>query len=213
MKIVFQFEKNEALRYISHLDIQRLFQRCMRRAEIPVAYSKGYHPHPVLSFAMPLALGYTSGAEFGEVTLAQDMDIKTFLSKINRSLPPGMIVTAAKGVLEDSRALMPLVRASSYDAVFESGSRLQEEADALLAKSSLVKTKQGKHGARQLDIRPLVLSLAAQDNVLHMTLVTSGEQSLSPKLLLDEFTAVLCSVRRTALLGESRGRLVSLLDM
>lgn len=212
MKIVFQFEKNEPVRYISHLDIMRLFQRCMRRADIPMAYTQGYHPHPVLSFAMPLALGYTSGAEFGEVTLAEEMDIKTFLCVINRSLPTGIVVTAAKGMRDDSKALMPQVRASTYEAYFASAGSLREEAETLLDKGSVMKTKQGKNGPRVIDIRPLILNLYADGSTLRMTVKTSGEESLSPKLLLEEFSLQPSSVRRIALLCEKGGRLVSLLD-
>ena len=213
MKIIFQFEKNESVRFISHLDIQRLFQRCLRRADIPMAYTQGFHPHPVLSFAMPLALGYTSAAEFGEVTLASGVDIKDFISKINRALPPGVCVVAAKSVPDEYKPLMPRVRASSYDAVLTADHSLNDDVAALLLKTSIVKTKQGKSGPRQLDIRPLIVSLSAGGDVLHMTLKTSGEESLSPKLLLDEFSGTVVSVRRTALYGEKDGRLVSLMEI
>ena len=71
MRIIARFEKGEAVRFVSHLDIQRTFQRAFRRANIPLAYSQGFNPHPQLSFATALSLGYTSEAEWFDVKLAE----------------------------------------------------------------------------------------------------------------------------------------------
>ena len=71
MRIIAAFEKTKELSYTSHLDVQRTLQRTFRRAALPLAYSKGFNPHPKLSFATALATGYTSAGEWFEVELDQ----------------------------------------------------------------------------------------------------------------------------------------------
>ena len=69
MKIIAAFEKTKEISYTSHLDVQRTLQRAFRRANLPLAFSKGFNPHPKLSFATALATGYTSAGEWLEVEL------------------------------------------------------------------------------------------------------------------------------------------------
>lgn len=64
MRIIASFYKHEQVMFVSHLDMQRLFQRAFRRADLPLAYSNGFNPHPLLSFATALSVGYTSDCEY-----------------------------------------------------------------------------------------------------------------------------------------------------
>ena len=78
MRLVVKYTKGEKVKYISHLDFMRLVQRALRRAEIPVAYSKGFNPHPRLSFASALAVGTTSDGEYLDIILEKEMDPKPY---------------------------------------------------------------------------------------------------------------------------------------
>ena len=69
MRIIASFYKHDEVRFVSHLDMQRLFQRAFRRAGLPLSYSKGFNPHPLLSFATALSVGYTSECEYFDVFL------------------------------------------------------------------------------------------------------------------------------------------------
>ena len=77
------------MRFVSHLDIQRLLQRAFRRADIPLSYSQGFNPHPQLSFATALSTGYTSDAEWVDVKLDKNMEAGDFLDKVNHVMPEG----------------------------------------------------------------------------------------------------------------------------
>ena len=114
MRIIARFEKGEAVRFVSHLDIQRTFQRAFRRANIPLAYSQGFNPHPLLSFATALSLGYTSEAEWFDVKLAQDMCSDAFRDAVNAVLPGGFRILEAAAAAEGLSALTALMAAASY---------------------------------------------------------------------------------------------------
>ena len=96
VKIQYQFKRSTPLRFLSHLDQQRLFQRAFRRANMPVEYSQGFNPHPRMSFALAMSVGLTSDGEYGEVIVSEDIDVETFISRMNQVLPNGLEITAAK---------------------------------------------------------------------------------------------------------------------
>ena len=78
-----KFSKGEEVKYISHLDLQRAFQRALRRAEIDIAYSKGFNPHPKVSFATALSVGMTSDGEYVDVELNNWQNGKELTKKLN----------------------------------------------------------------------------------------------------------------------------------
>ena len=71
MKARIKFRKYGSLRFIGHLDVMRFFQKVMRRADIPIAFSGGYSPHMIMSFANPLGIGLTSDGEYFDIELTE----------------------------------------------------------------------------------------------------------------------------------------------
>ncbi|MBI3973404.1 MAG: DUF2344 domain-containing protein [Chloroflexi bacterium] len=108
------FAKNAPIRFISHLDVVRLWERTFRRARLPLAYTLGFTPHPRLAFAAPLALGATGGAELVDVYLAEHLDPAALAARLRECLPPGCEVIAAREVQLQGPALMALVRWAEY---------------------------------------------------------------------------------------------------
>ena len=90
MRLIIKYTKEERVKYISHLDFLRLVQRAIRRADIPVAYSQGFNPHPRLSFASALAVGVTSEGEYLDIFLRDDMDPELLCNRMNQKLPLGI---------------------------------------------------------------------------------------------------------------------------
>ena len=76
MKARIKFKKYGALRFIGHLDVMRYFQKVMRRAQIPIAFTGGYSPHMIMSFASPLGIGLTSEGEFLTLNLQSQLKVK-----------------------------------------------------------------------------------------------------------------------------------------
>ena len=90
-----RYERDERVKYVSHLDFVRVFGRAIRRAHIPVAYSEGFNPHPLLGFALPLSVGYTSECEIIEITLSEEMAPEELKERLNDVLPDGIRILSA----------------------------------------------------------------------------------------------------------------------
>jgi radical SAM-linked protein len=95
-KIEFIFTKKEAMKYISHLDLMRLFMRALRRGRIPIKISEGFNPHPKLSIKRALKLGLESENEEAIIALKQFIAPQDFIEKLQKQLPPGIFIKEAK---------------------------------------------------------------------------------------------------------------------
>ncbi len=163
MRIIANFHKNEDLRFISHLDIQRLVQRAMRRADLPLSYSQGFNPHPILSFASALSVGYTSEAEWMDVRLSENIEPDEFTKKLNTALPEGLRIVRTQVVEETLPSLTALIQRARYQATvyFDQPVSSQALKSALetLLNGPIVVEKHTKGGMKQVDIRPQLISI------------------------------------------------------
>lgn len=156
MRIIARFEKTESVRFVSHLDIQRLFQRAFRRAQIPLAYSQGFNPHPILAFATALSVGYTSSAEWLDVKLEADMDKEEFARRVNDTLPEGFRILEVCDVDDRFPTLSAIMVAADYTLqIFDPPADLEARIEKLLAAPIMVE-KKTKGGMRTVDIRPML---------------------------------------------------------
>lgn len=108
------FEKGIRLRHIGHLDIQRAMMRALRRSGLPVAYSNGYNPHILLTFASALSTGAAGKKEILDVTMAREVSPDDFLQQMNRALPPDLQLSFARALDDKHPAMMALVQAADY---------------------------------------------------------------------------------------------------
>ena len=95
-KYILTFEKSGYIRYTSHLDMVRLFQRAIRRSGIILAYSQGFNPHPKMSFALPLSLGYTGKKELLEIETREEYSLHDLKNRLNEVLPGGIQIVDAE---------------------------------------------------------------------------------------------------------------------
>lgn len=232
MKIRVKFGKEGALCYIGHLDVLRTFQKIFRRAEIPMAYSKGFSPHPIMSFALPLGLGLSSEGEY----LDAELDLESGQSSL---FPPEHAASfeAIKGL---RRELMErLVRATSvelpvYDLRFlpekcenamASVGRalyglnlnqvltapLEQAGKALLERESIPVEKKTKTRSLEMDLRPCIYRMSFHQNRLILELSAGSRANVKPEavweLLLREANLPEnlspLSIRRLDLMTES----------
>lgn len=168
MRIIAKFTKGEAVRFVSHLDIQSLFQRGMRRARIPLAYSQGFNPHPLLSFATALSVGYTSAGEWLDVKLGAPMEAEAFQNALNAALPFGFSIVEAHEKEDAFPSLSSLMAAAAYSVPLDmEKEELRRALEALLAGPILVQ-KRSKAGMRSVDIRPHVFDAKAEDGKIRI---------------------------------------------
>ncbi len=156
------FSRGEGLKYISHLDLMRLWQRALRRADIPLAYSQGFSPHPKLSLAAPLAIGVTSSGELMDIFLERRVSPHFFLKAISKQLPPGIDISEVVEVGPRLPSLQSQVLYAEYEVgvVTDKG---PEEVDAsmhsLLARDTLPWQHARDKEIRRYDLRSLIESL------------------------------------------------------
>lgn len=221
MRILAVFEKGERIRHIGHLDIQRSVQRGLRRSGLPVAYSQGFNPHILITFASALSTGACGKREIMDVTMAEEVSADEFVARMNRAMPPEMQVSEARAVDAKHPSLMGMVRAADYDLMIRDaaiGARLAEAIPAMMAKETIPAMRKTKTKLTEVDIKPLILSLRGEGNHLFTTLVLNERESCKPQMLLEALKAaagiegeVRMLVTRERLLGEDeRGALAPL---
>lgn len=156
------FSRGEEVKYISHLDIMRLWERALRRARIPIAYSQGFSPHPKISIAAPLPIGVTSDAELMDIQVRKRVSPYFFIKTVSAELPRGIGLLGVEQVALTLPSLQSQMRQAEYHVEVETEREVQEVEDAL---HSLLVAKEfpWQHerdtGIRRYDLRPLVYDL------------------------------------------------------
>ncbi len=178
-----RFTRGDNVKFISHLDLMKLFERTLRRTGLPIAYSQGFNPHPQMVFGLPLSVGVTSEAEYADFELSENMEPEEFIARMNRELPEGIVISeavvkTAKGNIMASvsgaRYVLSVFLAESLELA-EISSRLE----AFLEKKEIIIKKEGKGGIKDVNIRPILHKL----KVYPMNSVPQG---------YEEFKTVFC---------------------
>ncbi len=159
------FGKGPVLRYISHLDLARTWERAFRRARLPVAHSKGYNPRPRFQIAAALPVGVTGKAELLDVWLIERLDLEALVSSVRRALPSGLDVTEVEEVALRFPALQSLMRAADYRATVRShepADALRARVQTLLEMSTLPRRRYYKGGWKAYDLRPLIQQVTVE---------------------------------------------------
>jgi len=153
-----RFRRGEEIKFISHLDIIRLWQRAFTRANIPLAYSEGFNPHPRISLAAPLALGITSDAELMDVYLSKELSPHFFTTTVNRQLPAGVSILQAIQVPSHIPTIQSQLRYAEYEVFLNETAPETTEAaiSALLELETLPWQHQRDTGPHHYDLRQLI---------------------------------------------------------
>ncbi|MFH1486010.1 MAG: TIGR03936 family radical SAM-associated protein [Chloroflexota bacterium] len=156
------FGRGEEVKYISHLDMMRLWERTLRRAALPVAYSQGFNPHPRISLAAPLAVGVTSEAELADIFLERRVTPYSFLRSASVQLPRGVSLSTVEEVGLSWPSLQSVVCYGEYRVrvkVDRGRSEVESAVHALLEAKHIPWEHMRDTGKRCYDLRPLVEDL------------------------------------------------------
>ncbi|MDK2821016.1 MAG: hypothetical protein PWP31_981 [Clostridia bacterium] len=174
--------------FLGHLEMLRLWQRAMRRANLPLAYSSGFNPHPRIAFGSALAVGIESLAEYMDVELTQEIDIEIFRNKLQRELPEGLQLLLVCPIPTKSPALTYVINTAAYKTIWlekPNKDLLHNKIEKLLAQSSIEITRRGKSGIKKKDIRPGIFNLNISPELdLEMLLQCSSTGSVRPEEVL-----------------------------
>ena len=159
MRIRITFAKLGALRYTGHLDLHKLWERAARRAELPLAYSQGFHPQPKIYIAAALPLGFSSRCEVMDMRLERDIPLDGLREKLQNTLPAGIQVLNVESADELVPALQTQVISADYEVTLmgsSDGSDLTRKVDSVLGAESIIRERRGK----TYDLRPLIEELS-----------------------------------------------------
>jgi radical SAM-linked protein len=182
MRLRITFSKQGVLRYTGHLDLHKIIERSIRRARLPLAYSRGFHPQPKINLAAALPLGFSSSAEVMDIWL--DEDVEDVASTLQANVPPGLVILDAKPVDEREPSLQSQVMGVEYEVKItetDSASGLKEKIDSILESESIPRVRRKK----AYDLRPLIEKLTlTTDNQLLMRLSARAGATGRPEELL-----------------------------
>ena len=215
-KLRLVFAKEGRAVYLSHLDLLRTFQRVFLRRGLVLRHSQGFHPHPILSFALPLPLGQSSACEILDFEVVEELDGSALPDAINPYMPEGIRALSCAPPVRPVRELERL--RARVELVYDGGvpAEAAEKLRALLTGESVVIQKRTKHKSlADVDIRPMLHTLDIQaegDRLFLLAEVSAQNPGLNPALLaaaaeryLPELAPDFVQVRRLAVLDEGGG--------
>ncbi len=184
---LFKYSRGEEVKYISHLDFVRFIHRVMRRVDLPMEFSQGFNPHPIMTVAMPLAVGVTSDSEYMKIGIAGDFSPEEVKARVNEGMPRGFKILDVKIDTEKKYDFKKLERAE-YIVNIETDCDFSPEE--FLGKESLTVMKKSKSGIREADIRPYIFSMeklgrAEGALTLKMCVAAGNEYNLKPDTVID----------------------------
>ena len=206
-KVRLKFSKYGPIRFVGHLDVMRYFQKVMRRADIPIAYSEGYSPHQLMSFAQPLSVGATSDGEYLDIVLREDVASEVLITKLNAVCNEGITILDALVLPEKAENAMTAVAACAWRVAFReevmqschsgcSRDILQEQFGDFLAQERIPARKKSKKGLTELDIKPMIHRAALSgDGTFDLLLKSGSVDNVKPALLLGAFLRFLGEAR------------------
>lgn len=182
------YEKTDSVRYISHLDFVRVLNRTVRRSALPVTYTIGFNPHPVMVVALPLSVGTTSEDEYIDIDFDEAVPEETVLEGFNKAFGGGIRVKRVKRLADDDLSFKRLNEAGYRVTVEYEGTA--PNIDAFLSRESIVVLKKSKSTAKEVDIkkdikRLEVISCDEKYIQLYMLLPAGNEYNLKPELVVE----------------------------
>ena len=195
MKARIKFRKFGAMKFIGHLDVMRFFQKVMRRADIPIAFTGGFSPHMIMSFANPLGVGVTSDGEYFDIELTEEIDMNAAVERMNQVVVEGIeIVNMVPISDEKKRTGMTIVAAADYlstvkDNAFPEG--WKEKASAFMAQDGICIVKKTKKSEKEVNIKPMIYKFEVRDDSIYMLVATGSVENLKPELVMQAFAKFL----------------------
>jgi radical SAM-linked protein len=185
MRIRITFVKQGALRYTGHLDLHKLWERAARRAELPLAYSQGFHPQPKMNMAAALPLGFSSRCEVVDMKLEHDIPLDGLPTRLNTTLPSGIQVVNVEQVDEGAPTLQTQVASAEYEVTLTEafdGSELKRKVDSVIESKSIIRERRSKI----YDLRSLIEELnLLPDGKIFMRLRAREGATGRPEEVLD----------------------------
>lgn len=191
MKVRIKFSKEGSVKFIGHLDIMRYFQKAIRRADIDIAYSGGFNPHQIMSFASPLSVGHESSGEYFDVELNSFPGRKEMINALNAVMVEGIRIVDVKELDEKEGNAMASVAAADYLVSFRNHVILpddwKEKLTAFYDSEHIIVTKKTKKSEKEIDLKEGIYALEIRGNQVYLLLDAGSGSNLKPGFVLETF--------------------------
>lgn len=191
MEIRIKFAKYDTMKFISHLDVMRYFQKAIRRAEIDIKYSTGFSPHQIMSFAAPLGVGHISYGEYFDIEVNSHNGKQDMMERLNAAMVPGIRITNVVELPDNAGNAMATVAAARYKVELKNPDEMKVEfvglADAFLGQDEILVTKQTKKQELTIDIKPYIFEWLPYENGVEMFVDASSSNNVKPALAMESF--------------------------
>ena len=186
MKLRVKFKKYGPIRFIGHLDVMRYFQKAIRRAGLDVAYTGGYSPHQIMTFASPLGVGMESNGEYMDIEVHSLISCENAMERLNRAGADGIEITSVKVLPDNAGNAMASVAAAAYTVRFRQGREpafhITQALPDFLAREQIPWQKETKKGVREG-----IYELSWDGSAFHMLLDASSAGNIKPAQVIGAF--------------------------
>lgn len=194
MKLRIKFKKYGPVRFIGHLDVMRFFQKANRRAELDVAYTGGFSPHQIMSFAAPLGVGLTSNGEYMDLEVHSLTSCEDVKERLNAASVPGIEITAVKILPDKAGNAMASVAAAGYTVAFREGRGphfdLAPAVERFLAREEILITKETKKGSREINLKEGIYEMnVTESGKLYLLVDASSAGNIKPIQVMEALFA------------------------
>lgn len=199
MKVRIKFKKYGVMKFIGHLDIMRYFQKAMRRADIDIAYSEGFSPHQIMSFAAPLGVGIISQGEYLDIEVHSSKSSRESVDALNATMVEGVEVVSFKQLDDHAKTAMAIVAAADYNMYYKDGYEVPLTVDELHVKrkefyelpTEILITKKTKKSEKIMDLKQLVYGFQVKEQdgkpYFYLKVCTGSTDNVKPELVLEAF--------------------------
>lgn len=191
MKLRIRFTKSDVMIFIGHLDMMRYFQKAMRRAEIDIAYSQGFNPHQIMSFALPLGVGVYSDGEYLDIEANSVTSSADMCRRLNEVMVEGVTVKSVKMLSDNAGNAMSMVAAADYIITFRKGHEPEgfspEQFLEFCSQDSIIVTKQTKKNLREIDLKDYMYKVEVREEGIYLFIGAGSSNNIKPDLIFNEF--------------------------
>ena len=170
-----RFSKKGILKFIGHLDFLRVFGEMISRSRLPVSFSAGFNPHILLSFALPLPLGFESENDYADLIFDTDLHAETIACSLNNVAPKGLDIKSVYNAADKCASVVALA-----DYSFELKENSETAIELALSQEAIIIPKKTKSGVKNTDIRQDIVSIASTNRHVHMRLSAGSARFLHP---------------------------------
>lgn len=192
MKYRIKFSKYDAMVFIGHLDIMRYFQKAIRRAGVPIAYSTGYSPHQIMSFAAPLGVGLYSNGEYADLEFSKAIPTEECKNLLQAQMAQGVDILSVKVLPEDAGNAMASVAAAAYTVKIRKGHERSDFSfgtgfEDFMNQKEILFEKETKKSTKILNIKDFIFKYQVSENEIYLLVDASSSGNIKPGLVMEAY--------------------------